>query len=256
MPEENKSQSTQLSLTMQAVLLLLIVIIGLQIWYTLEMKKQLDALQAEYILLQPLAQKAGEKNVDAVETINTAVFAENNTVPVEQDQVTQEIPPVNKNTAPAIPPALANDSPFNSPYYAQTRDAYEDFRRMQRYKEKTFNNRQNNYNKPDFQYHFSQELSVPEMDVREDNRQYIVLVNIPGADARNLSVKLEGQRLSVRGKQMQQKQDRSANGNVVFSQRSSGSFQRSITLHAAVEEKGMKTRIDNGVLTIIIPKKK
>ena len=174
----------------------------------------------------------------------------------QEDQAAQEMPPGNRNATPAIPPALPNGSPFYSPYYAQPRNPYEDLRRMRRHMERVFNDRQNTYKRPDFYYHFSQDISVPEMEVREDDRQYIVLVNIPGADERNISVKLEGQRLTVRGKQMHQKQDRDASGRIIFSERRSGNFQRSITLHAAVEERGMKTRIDNGVLTIIIPKQK
>ncbi len=261
MPEKNQSQSTQLSFTMQAVLLLLVVIIGIQIWYMLAMKKQLDTIQAEYISIQPSAQAASEKEEGAaatiaVDKINTPAIAENKTEPVPQDQAAQKMPPGNRNAAPVLPPALPKGSPFNSRYYAQTRDPYEDLRRMRRHMERVFNDRQNTYKRPDFHYHFRQDISVPEMEVREDDRQYIVLVNIPGADERNISVKLEGQRLTVRGKQMQQKQDRDASGHIIFSVRRSGSFQRSITLHAAVEERGMKTRIDNGVLTIIIPKKK
>ena len=127
---------------------------------------------------------------------------------------------------------------------------------MRHQMERAFNDRQNNYRKPDFQYHFRQDLSAPKLDVREDDRQYIVRLNIPGADARDLSVKLEGQRLTVRGRQMTKKQGSSASGNITFSQSQSGSFQRSITLRAAVEERGMKTRIENGVFTIIIPKRK
>ena len=276
MSKKNQSQATQLSFTMQAVLLLLVVMIGMQIWYMLALKKQLDAIQTEFVLIEPSVQQAikqqvGEQQVveqqvgeqqaidqqaDAVATNNSPVFAENRTVAVREDQAVQKISPEKRNPEPAIPPALASPSPFNAPNYAQTRDPYEDLRRRQRYLERAFNNRQNSYKRPDFQYHVRQDLSVPEMDVKEENRQYIVRVNIPGADARNLSVKLEGQRLTVRGKQMHQKQGSDASGRITFSERRSGSFRRSITLHAAVEEKGMKTRIDNGVLMIIIPKKK
>jgi HSP20 family protein len=94
------------------------------------------------------------------------------------------------------------------------------------------------------------------MDVREDNTQYTVLVNIPGADAKSLSVDLDGQRLTVRGKQEYEKQDRDASGRIIFSERRSGRFQRSITLREPVEQRGMQTKIDNGVLTIRIPKMK
>ena len=92
--------------------------------------------------------------------------------------------------------------------------------------------------------------------MREDQNQYIVLVNIPGADQKDVSVTLEGQRLTVMGKQEYKNQDRDANGNIIFSERRSGKFKRSITLRAPVDKKGMQTQIDNGVLRILIPKKK
>ena len=255
MSEINQSQSTQLSFTIQAILLLLFAIIGIQIWYMLEMKKQLDAIQAEHVLIQPSAHETSGKNEVAVAAINRPVIAENRTEPVQREQVAQKVPSKKRGATPAVPAVLPKHSPFNSSYQSQTRDPYDDLRRMRRHMERVFNSRQPSHNRPDFYYQFSQDISVPEMDVREDDRQYIVLVNIPGADERKISVKLERQRLTVSGKQVQQKQDRDASGRIIFSQRQSGSFRRSITLRAAVEEKGMKTRIDNGVLTIIIPKK-
>ena len=94
------------------------------------------------------------------------------------------------------------------------------------------------------------------MDVKEDDKQYTVLVDIPGADAKSLSVDLDGQRLTVSGKQEYEKQDRDASGRLIFSERRSGRFDRSITLAEPVAQKGMQTQIDNGVLKITIPKLK
>lgn len=127
---------------------------------------------------------------------------------------------------------------------------------MQREMERAFDHPYAPYNRPDFSRHFRADISEPKIDVREDNNQYTVLVNIPGADANSLSVDLDGQRLSIRGKQEYEKQDRDAFGQVIFSERRSGRFQRSITLREPVEQKGMQTKINNGVLTIIIPKMK
>ncbi len=128
---------------------------------------------------------------------------------------------------------------------------------MQRQMDRVFNDRYNkpHYNRPDFSYHFKQNISVPEMDLREDQYRYIVLLNIPGAEQKDISVNLDGQRLTVTGNQEYKKQDRDANGQIIFSERRTGRFQRSITLAEPVEKKGMKIRIDNGVLRIMIPKR-
>jgi len=109
-------------------------------------------------------------------------------------------------------------------------------------------------NKPDFHYSFRQSLSIPEIDVKENANQYIVLINLPGADKNDISVILDGQRLTVKGKKDYQKQHKNAMGNIIFQEHRSGSFQRSITLAGPVKQNKMKTRLGNGVLTIIIPK--
>ena len=126
---------------------------------------------------------------------------------------------------------------------------------MQRDMDRLFNQAFSRFNQsPDFQSLFSQGVSVPQMDVREDDEKYTVIVNLPGADEKNISVRLDGQVLTVKGVQdvINKKQDDM--GNVIFQERHSGSFQRSITLPEPVRQNGMQTHVDNGVLTIIIPK--
>ena len=92
------------------------------------------------------------------------------------------------------------------------------------------------------------------MDIKENANQYIVLVNLPGANKNDISVTLNGQRLTVKGKQNYKKQNRDAMGNIIFQVRQSGRFQRGITLSNPVDKNKMKTYLDNDVLTIIIPK--
>ena len=45
-------------------------------------------------------------------------------------------------------------------------------------------------------------------------------------------------------------------GNVIFQERRSGKFQRSITLAEPVNQNEMKKQLNNGVLMIMIPKVK
>ena len=170
------------------------------------------------------------------------------------EQAEQQVSPIDTSASPENRPALPDKAFSRPPHHAQTRAPYQKIERMQRQMERTFNNSYTRYKRPDFRYHFRQDISVPKMDIREDNKQYTVFVNIPGADAKSLSVNLDGQRLSVRGKQSYQKQHSDKSGGITFSERRSGKFQRSITLPEPVMQKGMKTRIDNGVLTITIPK--
>jgi HSP20 family molecular chaperone IbpA len=199
------------------------------------------------------------------------------------DQVIQKAQPENisktledpANMTPSAPLSRpdARDYFSNRPYYAQHWNPHEELLRMQRQMDRIFNERyyqpdqrgsgssradamRRDNSRPDFHYQFRQNLSMPEMDMRENQDEYIVLVNIPGADQKDISVNLEGQRLTVSGRQEYKNQQSNPDGSFVFHERRSGKFQRSITLAEPVEKKGMKTNIDNGILRVIIPKRK
>jgi len=152
--------------------------------------------------------------------------------------------------------SLFDDSFFNSaPYDMQTWDPYEEIQRMQREMDRMFNNAFSRFNNsPDFQHLFKEGFTSPEMDVREDDKNYTVIVNLPGSSEENVSVDLNERTLTVKSEQKFEKLDKDSKGNIIFQERRSGSFLRSITLPGPVKHAGMKTEIKNGVLTITIPK--
>ena len=170
---------------------------------------------------------------------------------------TQQTPtaPGNKQQQ-AETPLLFNDDFFNNaPYDMQTWNPYEEIQRMQREMDRMFNNAFNRFNNsPDFQHLFRDGFATPEMDVTEDDKNYTVIVNLPGSSKENVSVDLNEQTLTVKAEQKFEKLDKDSKGNIIFQERRSGSFLRSITLPGPVKHAGMKTKIDNGVLTITIPK--
>jgi len=154
------------------------------------------------------------------------------------------------------PHLLFNDDFFSAqPFDAQTWNPYEEIQRMQRDMDRMFNNAFNRFNSsPDFQHLFRESFTTPEMDVQEDNDKYTVIINLPGSSEDNVSVNLDGQTLTVKSEQKFEKMDKDSQGNIIFQERRSGAFQRSITLPDPVKQAGMKTDIKNGVLTITIPK--
>ena len=106
----------------------------------------------------------------------------------------------------------------------------------------------------DFEYYFKENFSSPKVKVQENDKEYFIRVNIPGADENDFSFKLEGQLLTIVGKQHSQQQQSDPEGRFTFSHSRSGKFRRSITLREPVDERGLQTRIENGVLMIRIPK--
>ncbi len=271
MSEKKQNQSRQGLLT--GLLVLLVVIVAFQAWYLIGMKQQVDSIHAQQATVQSMLMSA-ESTTPAAETNSTPVTdpvnAQVNVQAVTSSQAGSSASgapgATSSGTGAGAGSAAAPDSsplndllarnfytdPANDP---QRWNPYAEIQRMQRDMDRIFNQAFSRFNdSPDFQHLFQQTVTTPEMDVQEDENQYTVIVNLPGASEDNISVNLDGQVLSVKGEQRFEKQDRDHFGNIIFQERRSGSFQRSITLPEPVKQSGMKTHVDNGVLTIIVPK--
>ncbi len=284
MTETNQNKLMKVLLTL---VLLLIVIVGIQAWHMQGVKEQLNTIHehgqktvATHNDNQVTRvdtgkpQPSSENKDDIVAAIDNTAIAD--PLPQAQTPSGRQQPPARQQwqnpgqyRAPAYPqpypqpwqlpqnnrPSLFDDDFFNTPYDAQNWNPYEEIQRMQRDMDRIFNNAFNRFdNSPDFQHLFREGVITPEMDVKEDDRQYTVIVNLPGTDKNNVSVNLDGQQLTIKGEQKYEQEDKDAMGNIVYRERRSGSFQRSITLPQPVKQSGMKTDIKNGVLTITIPK--
>ena len=214
------------------------------------MKEQMDVIHTQQTTIQTI-----EKNTDDnTSSSNAAVQSNADTLPLKPQKA-----PEKQLSRPMIqqpPRSLFDDDFFNQHSNdAQNWNPYEEIQRMQRDMDRMFNNTFSRFNgNPDFQHLFAQRFTTPEMDVQEDDNQYTVIVDLPGASEENISVNLDDQTLTVKGEQEFEKQDKDAMGNIIFQERRSGSFQRSITLPGPVKQSGMKTEVSNGVLTITIPK--
>jgi len=140
-------------------------------------------------------------------------------------------------------------------YGAQNRNPYEEIERMQKEMDRMMKNAFNQFNQQtNFQPLYHDNFATQKMDVKEDNKQYIVTVNLPDGDEKNVTVNINGTILTIKEKQLFEKKDSDNMGNTVFEEHRSGTFMRSINLPGPVKQAGMKTNIKNGVLTITIPK--
>ena len=252
MPAKNQSQFKKILLL--ALVFLLFLLVSVQAWYLLKMQKQLDLIRNQQSSIQLQTQTQAQDTTvtkeDVLEVDDNAVAPD---TPDEQQsslQENQEVRPAQRPYKSVMPGHTPNTA-FNAP----TRDPYAEMQHMQRDMDRRFDRRPKQFNnKPDFQRHFRLSTSIPEIDVKENDHQYLVLVNLPGADKNDISVTLNGQRLTIKGKRNYKKQNRNPTGNIVFQERQSNRFQRSISLSEPVYQNKMKTRLDNGILKIQIPK--
>ena len=78
---------------------------------------------------------------------------------------------------------------------------------------------------------------------------------VPGVDQADLEIAIEGDELLIAGLRGPALEDStSGRGTMVFSERASGPFQRSIALPAAVKADGATAHLSRGLLVVTLPK--
>jgi HSP20 family protein len=100
---------------------------------------------------------------------------------------------------------------------------------------------------------FSRNAWVPPLDVRETESGFVVTVDLPGLDPRDVEVMLEDGVLTVRGEREFRQADEQAQFHRI--ERSYGSFARSIRLPRVADTERVEASFDKGVLTIEIAKR-
>jgi HSP20 family protein len=94
---------------------------------------------------------------------------------------------------------------------------------------------------------------LPELDVRESTNAITVEVELPGVEEKDIAVTLANGVLTIKGEKKQEKQEKGENYHMT--ERSFGSFQRSLRLPDMVDDTKVEARFDNGVLKVTVAKK-
>jgi HSP20 family protein len=93
---------------------------------------------------------------------------------------------------------------------------------------------------------------IPAMDLTEEGDRYVLRADLPGVEAKDVSVEVEDRVLTVSGERHTESEKRS-DGYRRF-ERASGRFSRSLTLPEGVDAAAVAANFENGVLEIRIPK--
>ncbi|MFY9213560.1 MAG: Hsp20/alpha crystallin family protein [Tissierellaceae bacterium] len=90
------------------------------------------------------------------------------------------------------------------------------------------------------------------MDVREDDKEYLIEAELPGIDKKDISLEVNEGRVTIsvdRKEEFSEEKD-----NYIHRERRHSSMCRSVYL-ADAEDEGIKANLDNGILKISVPKK-
>ena len=96
------------------------------------------------------------------------------------------------------------------------------------------------------------DLFSPRVDVVETDTEVRVSAELPGLDDKDIDVSLSRGALTISGEKKHEKEERGR--NYYHSERSFGSFRRSIPLPSEVQADKADAVFKNGVLTITLPK--
>ena len=108
-----------------------------------------------------------------------------------------------------------------------------------------------NWFRPWFQ---SDECGMMKTDIREKDGNYVVEIDLPGFDKKDIDVSLENGYLTVTAKQDESREDKDEKGNYLRKERRTGTCSRSFYVGENRTEEEIQAGYQNGILTLTFPK--
>ena len=93
---------------------------------------------------------------------------------------------------------------------------------------------------------------TPAVDVVETPEAYVFHADLPGVEAKDVKITVNGDTLTLRGER--KREEKQTEGSLHRFERSYGSFERAFTLGMPVRPDQVKASYKNGVLEIRVPK--
>jgi len=93
---------------------------------------------------------------------------------------------------------------------------------------------------------------APAVDIKEEDRQFVLVADIPGVSPEDIDIHMENGILTIKGERdTEKKTERDGYKRI---EREHGIFYRRFTMPEGVDADGIDAKSDNGVLTVTIPK--
>ncbi len=99
---------------------------------------------------------------------------------------------------------------------------------------------------------FGEKTMAPLMDVKEEDDKIIITTDVPGVDKKDVEISVRDDVVEINAKCS--KESGVEEKDYVRHERMYNSFHRAIALPSFVTEEGAKAKLDDGVLTLTLPK--
>lgn len=95
----------------------------------------------------------------------------------------------------------------------------------------------------------------PALDVSESERAYTVHMDLPGVAKSDVKIAIDGRRVNVEAN-AHKSEEKKDGVRVVYRERSVNSYARSFTLPQDIDQAESQAKLDNGVLTLTLGKRR
>lgn len=95
-------------------------------------------------------------------------------------------------------------------------------------------------------------LWTPKVDIKEEEKKFIVLMDIPGVESKDIDIEVEGEFLTIKGERKAEQEE--TQQNYYRMERYTGKFYRQLALPKSIDAAKIQAKIKNGVLVIDLPK--
>jgi HSP20 family protein len=95
---------------------------------------------------------------------------------------------------------------------------------------------------------------LPAVDIQETENSYVMEMELPGFDEKNIEVNIDGSSLTIASKQ-EEKQEKKEDGNYILRERRNITFNRSFQLPDNADSSTVNATFKNGILNLTIKKR-
>ncbi|HXV06417.1 MAG TPA: Hsp20/alpha crystallin family protein [Burkholderiales bacterium] len=92
------------------------------------------------------------------------------------------------------------------------------------------------------------------MDVKEDDKAYVVHAEVPGVKKEDIQVSIDGNQVSISAEVKREKEEKQGE-KVLRTERYTGKVYRAFSLAQDVDQDGARAKYENGVLELTLPKR-
>jgi len=96
---------------------------------------------------------------------------------------------------------------------------------------------------------------TPAVDIQDNDNAYILNMELPGYDEKNIEIHVDGTNLTIASKQEEEAKSEANQGTYLLRERRSNSFSRSFKLPENADPEAVNAAFKNGILSLQIKKR-